>query len=194
MLTPQGSLRWELWLDWALHSLAGRFPNEPRFVIAELSRRDRRDVLRLALWGFLVLAPILLHLLWRSQLTSCGRRNFEHDAIYALKALQAGQARFRKEDWDRDGKPDFASLGELDACGVAEVRFGEFRARQGYLFEVWRSSGPGHPWWGKASPAVVGTTGDRYFYVNREGAIYFSTTDLPLPLDEGSDQVALLGS
>tara|TARA_R110002072_G_scaffold68161_3_gene166282 strand:- start:220 stop:717 length:498 start_codon:yes stop_codon:yes gene_type:complete len=162
----------------------------------DLTAQDRRDALNLVLRGLLVLTPILLYVLWQSQLTSCGGRDFEDDAIYALKALHTGQTRFRREDWDRDGKPDYASLSELDSCGVAEVKFGEFRARQGYLFEVWRNAGPGHVWWGKASPAVLGTTGDRYFYVDREGAIYFSLVDLSLPLrtEEVGDKLALLGS
>jgi len=118
----------------------------------------------------------------------------DRSAIYALQTLHAGQTRFRREDLDHDGKPDFASLHELEGLEILEVGFGELHVRQGYSFEVWRSDAPGHPWWGKASPTVLGTTGDRYFYVNREGAIYFSRSDLPLPLDETSDEVTLLGS
>ena len=141
----------------------------------------------------LVVTPALAYAFLRFSV-GCNGHGGQNDAsaIYALKALHAGQTRFRREDWDRDGKPDYASLSELDSCGVAEVKFGEFRARQGYLFEVWRNAGPGHVWWGKASPAVLGTTGDRYFYVNREGAIYFSLVELPLP--PRIDKVARLGS
>lgn len=137
--------------------------------------------------------PAVAYLLFVGSLTR-HRPGNEPGAIYALQTLHAGQTRFRREDLDHDGKPDFASLHELEGLEILEVRFGELHVRQGYSFEVWRSDAPGHPWWGKASPTVLGTTGDRYFYVNREGAIYFSRSDLPLPLDETSDEVALLGS
>lgn len=166
--------------------------------MTDLTRQERKDVLRLVLCGLLVLTPILLYVVWISLLTSCGFGNgFDRGAIYTLKEIHVAQQRFRKEDWDRDGIPDYASLDELGRLQRLEVKFiGDSHAREGYLFEVWRSSAPGHPWWGKASPAVLGTTGDRFFYVNRKGAIYFSYVDLPLPLrpEELGDEVALLGS
>lgn len=162
-------------------------------MLPRLTPRERKDVLRIVLCGLLLVIPPLVYAWWESQVIACGGRGPEKSAAYALRALHAGQARFRREDWDRDGVPDYASLAELDACGAAEVRFGEHRARQGYLFEVWRSPGPVHTWWGKASPAAPGTTGDWYFYIDHEGALYASRSDFPLPLEEESDELIRRG-
>lgn len=48
--------------------------------------------------------------------------------------------------------------------------------RFGYIFSIDNPAGSADNWWGSAVPKSPGTSGDRYFYIDRTGVIRYSTS------------------
>ncbi len=128
-----------------------------------------------------VVGSIVATALWPNLLRA-ERLSNEREARAALRAIAAAQARFKEEDLDRDGKPDFADLLELGqqqllspllASGIAD----------GYQFEVAASrSAPGERWFATASPLASGRTGELSYATNHSGALW-ERRERPFPLD-----------
>lgn len=108
----------------------------------------------------------------------------EAAAIGGLKTISNAQTLFREGDGDRDDILDYGSLDQLSQVGYVDSVLGG-GMKQGYEFQV--EVDPQNPefvWWAIARPAVPGTTGDRYFYTDQSGMIYYSTQEPPQgPID-----------
>lgn len=101
----------------------------------------------------------------------------EAAAIGTLKMIHNGQLLHREK-----GSAEFGSLKTL---GVAKL-IDDVLARgtkQGYEFQCQASTAhPSSAWAATAAPAVPGTTGGRYFAIDRDGVIYFSN-EAPIAVD-----------
>lgn len=106
----------------------------------------------------------------------------ESAAVGALKTIGSAQSLFREGDKDGDGDLDYGNLQQLgNAIGgalVDPVLAGGVKS--GYNFAC--NAGTNnttqahlYTWWGSANPTVPTTTGDRYFWTNHTGVIYFTT-------------------
>ncbi len=128
-----------------------------------------------------VVGSIVATALWPNLLRA-ERLSNEREARAALRAIAAAQARFKEEDLDRDGKPDYADLLELGqqqlltpllASGIAD----------GYQFEVAASrSAPAERWFATASPLAAGRTGEVSYATNHSGGLW-ERRERPIPLD-----------
>ena len=98
---------------------------------------------------------------------------------------------FREGDKDKDELLDYGTLRDLADHGVVDDVLGS-GTRQGYQFVALPSQKePEFLWVATATPAVPGTTGDRYFMTNHSGVIYFAldrpfAADPDAPLPEGA--------
>lgn len=106
------------------------------------------------------------------------RRGFEAAAIGALKTLCTAQTIFHDDDKDEDGVYQYAgSLYELSAKGLIDPILGE-GVKQGYLFRLVTSSGQREDrWCAAADPIVKGLDGQRRFFTNHTGVIWYTTGD-----------------
>lgn len=128
-----------------------------------------------------VVGSIVATALWPNLLRA-ERLSNQREARAALRAIAAAQARFKAEDLDRDGKPDYADLLELGqqqllspllASGIAD----------GYQFEVAASrSAPDERWIATASPLASGRTGELSYATNQSGALW-ERRERAFPLD-----------
>lgn len=99
----------------------------------------------------------------------------EAAAIGALKTIGTSQSLFREGDKDGDTTLDYGTITELSNQSLIDQVLGG-GTKQGYTFDVsYGSSTSEFLWYGIANPAVVGTTGDRYFATNHEGVTYYTT-------------------
>jgi hypothetical protein len=111
--------------------------------------------------------------------------NTETMAIGALKTIGAAQALFREADKENDGNLDYGTLAELGAVGTTGLIDPILASgtKRGYLFRAgYGVSTSEFLWFAVAEPAVPGTTGDRYFATNHEGAIFYTTSG-PIPFN-----------
>lgn len=107
-------------------------------------------------------------------------------AIGSLKAIANAQYIYREGDKDGDGRLAYTgNLKELGELGLIDEILAS-GTKQGYYFTIGAGSEPEFVWWAKASPTVPGVTGDRFFYVNLAGEIFYSTHDFPV-IDPTSD-------
>jgi hypothetical protein len=98
----------------------------------------------------------------------------ETAAIGALKTITIAESVFREGDKDANGKLDFGSLAALEKAQLVDSVLGA-GTKQGYFFEAQPSTTtPEFLWWAVARPQVPGSSGDRVFYTNQEGVIYFT--------------------
>lgn len=101
----------------------------------------------------------------------------EAAAIGGLKTISNAQTLFREGDGDQDGTLDYGSLDQLSQVGYVDTVLGG-GLKQGYEFEVEVvPQDPQFRWWAIARPAVPGTTGDRFFYTDETGIIYYSVQE-----------------
>lgn len=109
------------------------------------------------------------------RLVAGSKRENEEAAISGLRAIEVAQALFREGDRDRDGRPDFGDLQELkDAMCVGAVLGSG--TKDGYVFQVAVSpTSPESLWMATATPVAPGRTGDRYFMIDHQGVIDYST-------------------
>lgn len=105
----------------------------------------------------------------------------EAAALGALKTISSAQALFREGDKDDDGVFNYGSLGPLEDANLIDGVLGG-GTKNGYLFECEAGTdSPEFTWWATARPAIPGKTGDRYFYINQTGVIYFSKSGKEAP-------------
>jgi hypothetical protein len=109
----------------------------------------------------------LAGILWvRSDLRASG----EGVAVDTLRSFNTAQLRFRAEDLDADGEPDYAiDLKELDSTGLVdnEVASG---IKGGYSFGL---SGGSSDWLATATP-ISPSMGNRNFIICADGVVRFS--------------------
>lgn len=120
----------------------------------------------------------------------------ESAAIGSLKTIAYAETYFREADCDRDEVLAYTgSLAVLASHSLVDNALAN-GTNQGYEFTLSVGPDPRFEWWAKASPTVVGTTGDRFFYVDYTGLIYFSDRDFEVPIDPENipDGITVLGS
>lgn len=111
----------------------------------------------------------------------------EASAIGALKTIATSEAMFREGDKEQDGNLDYGSLAELNDMKLIDSVLGG-GTKQGYVFEVHPSATtPEFLWYATARPTTPGTTGDRFFYTNQAGVIFYSTQ--PFEVDPATGSV-----
>ncbi len=99
----------------------------------------------------------------------------ESSAVGALKTLCTSEAIFREGDKSGDGKLDYGTLAQLDKTKLVDSVIGS-GTKQGYVFDAQPSTTTSEfLWFATASPQLPGTTGDRYFFTNQAGVIFYST-------------------
>jgi prepilin-type N-terminal cleavage/methylation domain-containing protein len=125
-----------------------------------------------------IIAPIQI-----PDLTEARMGANESTALGALRTLSAVQARFRESDADGDGIVDYAtSLAGLLRAGLIDSTLAS-GARYGYCFVL--VSNNADTWHAHANPAIPGTTGERWFFVDETGPdIRFSTMGLATAASE----------
>mgnify|MGYP003572732407 FL=1 len=117
----------------------------------------------------------------------------EAAAIGALKTIGTSQSLFREGDKDGDDTLDYGSLAELSEQALIDSVLGT-GTKQGYTFACAASTDRSEfCWWATANPAVVGTTGDRFFATNQEGVTFYSTSS-SLAVAAGGDCAITNGS
>jgi len=100
----------------------------------------------------------------------------EAAAIGALMTISTAESLFREGDKEGDEEFDYGSLRELSDVSLIDGVLGS-GTKQGYVFTCEpHPETPEFLWTATASPAVPGTTGDRYFGATQSGVIYYSTT------------------
>jgi hypothetical protein len=108
-----------------------------------------------------------------SPFASFKREANETSAIGALKTIATSQAIFREGDKDGNGVLDYGTLEALGKAQLIEATLASGKKR-GYVFECQ----PGDPceflWWATASPEKPGESGNRYFFINHAGVVYWS--------------------
>jgi hypothetical protein len=123
----------------------------------------------------------------------------ETSAIGALKTIALAQALFREGDKENDGNLDYGSLAELGAGDVVDRALAG-GTRSGYLFRAgYGVSTSEFLWFATAEPVEPGRTGSRYFAVNQDGVVFYTTSgpfrlnlgDCAMP--PGAFQVGRLG-
>lgn len=113
----------------------------------------------------------------------------EAAAIGALKTISTSQMLFREGDKDGDEVLDYGNLQDLSQSNLIDVVLGA-GTKQGYFFEVRVSpENPEFEWVAIANPAVPGKTGDRAFFINHSGVIWF-TQNAPISLPSDSEPPA----
>jgi Ca-activated chloride channel family protein len=123
----------------------------------------------------------------KSAFISTRQHGNEAAAIGALKTLATSQSIYREGDKDQNGNLDYGTLEELARTGLVDSVLGA-GTKQGYQFEVHKSTkNPEYLWFAVARPTTPGSTGDRFFYTNQAGVIFYSTT--PFDVDPETCQV-----
>jgi hypothetical protein len=111
----------------------------------------------------------------------------ESAAIGALKTIGTSEAIFREGDKDGNGVLDYGSLELLSKTGLVDSVLGS-GTKQGYVFSAHVSTKtPEFLWYATAFPATPGTTGDRYFFINQSGVIFYGTS--PFDVDPETCEV-----
>jgi hypothetical protein len=109
----------------------------------------------------------------------------EASAIGAMRTIGTSEAIFREGDKDQNGKLDYGSLSQLSSTSLIDSVLGS-GTKQGYIFQVKPGKDAEKTFWAMAKPMLPGTTGDRVFYTNQDGAIYYivvkdNSTAIPSP-------------
>jgi hypothetical protein len=139
------------------------------------------------LWpAYVAWLPILLLggcILFPNMIQPRGHGN-EAAAIGALKTIATSQSIFREGDKDGNDVLDYAgSLTELSETQLIDSVLGS-GVKQGYTFRLTRSaSTPEFLWAAAADPVRPGETGDRHFWTNQAGVIFY-TTGGPIPFTD----------
>lgn len=169
------------WLGDRLAARTGVAGPRPR------AERDRDDGLR---WPISLWLAGLAGLWWGGLIGSMmPHRGREAAAIGALKTLVTSQTIFCEGDKDADGRLQFAgSLSELSDAGLIDAVIGG-GVKQGYLFRLVVSREQDeHLWCAAADPIEHGVAGDRRFFTNQSGVVWYTTGE-PFPLDRVTCQV-----
>ena len=123
----------------------------------------------------------------------------ESSAIGSLKAITTAQTMFSQSDKDGNGFQNYASdLTTLSAQSCGSLIDGTLGGgtKTGYLFacdtDVATQPNAAALWAATAAPITPGTTGDRYFWVNQAGQIFYTGQQgmAPPAADEAATQAA----
>jgi hypothetical protein len=123
------------------------------------------------------------------ELTTTEREANEASAIGALKTIASSEAIFREGDKDQNGILDYSDLKALGKTNLIDAVLATGK-KQGYVFACAPSGDAekrGSRWWATAVPEKPGVTGDRYFFINQDGAVHSSKE--PFEVDERSCEV-----
>ncbi len=164
-----------------------------RFGVAGPEPVDRPvdRLARRAAVAALILVAVPSSALWSKELDrlSSGRHRHgtEAAAIGALKTLDTSQTLYREGDKDLDEALDYApDLWALRQTRLIDDVLGG-GVKQGYLYRMTRppEGHPGHDflWAAVAEPVRPGSSGDRSFFTNQSGVIFYTLATEPLPLD-----------
>ena len=99
----------------------------------------------------------------------------ESAAIGSLKAISSAQSLFREGDKEGDGTLDYGTLTELAQQTLVDGILGS-GTKQGYNFTATGGTAAQFTWDAQGQPSVPNTTGDRYFYTDHTGVIFYTTT------------------
>lgn len=109
----------------------------------------------------------------------------EASAVGGLKTISTAEGLFRDGDKEDDGNVDYGMLSELSNMDLIDVVLGS-GTKAGYLMRATYSfTSSEFLWFGVATPALAGGTGDRYFAMNHAGGIFF-TSGAQLQIDTSS--------
>lgn len=100
----------------------------------------------------------------------------EASAIGALRTLTTAQAIYVETNVGDDGKRCYGTLQQLGAKNLIDPVLAS-GIKQGYKFNCQPLEDPSKGYWVIARPAIPGKTGERYFYADPSGALYFSLKD-----------------
>ncbi|HBP21125.1 MAG TPA: pili assembly chaperone [Planctomycetes bacterium] len=98
----------------------------------------------------------------------------ESAAIGSLKAISSAQSLFREGDKEGDGTLDYGTLTELAQQTLVDGILGS-GTKQGYNFSATGGTQSLYTWDAQGQPSVAQTTGDRYFYTDHTGVIFYTT-------------------
>ena len=104
------------------------------------------------------------------------QRAAESAAIGALQAISDAQSQFREGDAEGDGVLDYGTLCELARAGLLEEGLAG-GVLEGYELVVQPGPSPEFTWWAMARPLEPGQEGQRSFFINYTGVIYFTTEE-----------------
>ncbi|HBP20135.1 MAG TPA: hypothetical protein DEA08_20390 [Planctomycetes bacterium] len=99
----------------------------------------------------------------------------ESRAISALRAISSAQSLFREGHKDR--VRGYGSLAQLGTAGLVDPHLAS-GVREGYRFYSQPSSL--YTWWAFAEPTRPGCTGDRVFYTDERGQIFYTVGSYPI--------------
>ena len=118
------------------------------------------------------------------------RKHGNHaSAITALRAIHSAQNLFRENDREEDNLFDYATLTELRNTNLIDEVLGS-GTKSGYNFATAPSAlNSEYLWYATANPVFPGSSGDLYFMINMQGAVYYTasqsislnTTDCQIP-------------
>jgi len=118
-------------------------------------------------------------------LLSARKHGQEASAIASLRTTNTQQVLFRDGGKRDDGNNEFGMLSELSNTGLIDAVLGS-GSKQGYIFVATYSNGTSeYLWFGTGNPVLPSKTGDRYFEVNSDGVIWY-TTSSSFPLDNNT--------
>ncbi len=110
----------------------------------------------------------------------------ESSAVGSLKTIGSAQTLYREGDKDTNGILDYGNLQQLAGVatgGLIDPALGS-GVKSGYNFRAEPSNSTDNAlflWWGTANPTVPTTTGDRYFWTNHTGVVYFTSSGVFTP-------------
>lgn len=98
----------------------------------------------------------------------------ETSAIGALKTISTAQTLHREGDKDGDGVFDYAaSLQELGQSNLIDAALAS-GTKRGFVFETHNGPQVEFEWFATADPIEPGVTGQRFYYVDHTGVLYYS--------------------
>ena len=96
--------------------------------------------------------------------------NNETLAIKSLGSINASQASYLNQDPNHR----YGTLKDLEKNAYIDNVLGS-GTKEGYIFEIGVSPDPNNNgYWVKASPSIPGQTGNRFFFTNQTGIIFFT--------------------
>jgi len=108
-------------------------------------------------------------------LLSSRKHGQELSAIASLRTVNTQEVLFCDGQKRNDGNAEFGMLSELSNTGLIDAVLGS-GTKQGYFFRAnYSISTSEFLWFGIGNPVIPKTTGDRYFEVNMNGVIWYTT-------------------
>jgi prepilin-type N-terminal cleavage/methylation domain-containing protein len=118
-------------------------------------------------------------------LLSARKHGQEASAIASCRTINTQEILFRDGGKRDDGNNEFGMLSELSNTGLIDAVLGS-GSKQGYYFiACYSNSTSEYLWFGTGNPVLPAKTGDRYFEVNSDGVIWY-TTSSSFPYDNNT--------